>query len=67
MKKNTQYALIFSLGVIFLYLLIDLDSIVASLLPSILVIGAGIYYNNKLTLKKNGRIYLAILLLGLLE
>ena len=63
MAKRTQYALIYSIGVLIYFMLQSTTYDNMRIIPLLIVTGAGFYYNNKLKIRKNGRIYLFLLMI----
>jgi len=62
MAKKTQYALIFAFGIFLYFLLYQSQIVFKNTIPLLIILGAGLYYNDKLKMKKNGNIFLFLLL-----
>ena len=62
MAKKTQYALIFAFGILIHFLLYQSQIVFKSTIPLIIILGAGLYYNDKLKMKKNGKIFFFLLI-----
>ncbi|WP_394018926.1 hypothetical protein [Anaerococcus cruorum] len=62
MANKTQYALIFAFGILLHFLLYQSQIVFKNTIPLLIILGAGLYYNDKLKMKKNGNIFLFLLL-----
>lgn len=62
MAKKTQYALIFAFGILLHFLLYQSQIVFKNTIPLIIILGAGLYYNDKLKMKKNGKIFFFLLI-----
>jgi|GEM_PF-4528096 len=62
MAKKTQYALIFAFGILLYFLFYQSQIVFKNTIPLLIILGAGLYYNDKLKMKKNGNIFLFLLL-----
>lgn len=60
MAKKTQFALIFSFGILLYFLLYQSKIVFKNTIPLIIILGAGLYYNDKLKMKKKGNLFLFI-------
>lgn len=60
MAKKTQFALIFSFGILLYFLLYQSQIVFKNTIPLIIILGAGLYYNDKLKMKKKGNLFLFI-------
>ncbi|WP_262122828.1 hypothetical protein [Anaerococcus sp. Marseille-Q5996] len=62
MAKKTQYALIFAFGILLHFLLYQSQIVFKNTIPLLIILGAGYYYNDILEIKKNGKLFLFLLL-----
>lgn len=62
MAKKTQYALIFAFGILLHFLLYQSQIVFKNTIPLIIILGAGLYYKDKLKMKKNGKIFFFLLI-----
>ena len=62
MAKKTQYALIFAFGILLHFLLYQSQIVFKNTIPLIIILGSGLYYNYKLKMKKNGKIFFFLLI-----
>ncbi|SUU91808.1 Uncharacterised protein [Anaerococcus octavius] len=62
MAKKAQYALIFAFGILLYFLFYQSQIVFKNTIPLLIILGAGLYYNDKLKMKKNGNIFLFLLL-----
>lgn len=63
MAKKTQYALIFAFGILLYFLLYQSQIVFKNTIPLLIILGAGLYYNDKLKMKKKGNIFLFLLMI----
>lgn len=62
MAKKTQYALIFAFGILLHFLLYQSQIVFKNTIPLIIILGASLYYNDKLKMEKNGKIFFFLLI-----
>lgn len=62
MAKKTQYAFLFAFGILLNFLLYQSQIVFKNTIPLLIILGAGLYYNDKLKMKKNGNIFFFLLL-----
>lgn len=62
MANKTQYALIFAFGILLHFLLYQSQMVFKNTIPLLIILGAGYRYNDGLETKKNGELFLFLLL-----
>mgnify|MGYP006994780262 FL=1 len=62
MADKTQYALIFAFGILLHFLLYQSQIFFKNTIPLLIILGAGYLYNDRLETKKNGELFLFLLL-----
>lgn len=62
MAKKTQFAFLFAFGILLYFLFYQSQIVFKNTIPLLIILGAGLYYNDKLKMKKNGNIFLFLLL-----
>ena len=60
MAKKTQYAFLFAFGILLYFLLYQSQIVFKNTIPLLIILSAGLY--DKLKMKKNGNIFLFLLL-----
>ena len=63
MAKKTQYAFLFAFGILLYFLLYQSQIVFKNTIPLLIILGAGLYYNDKLKIKKKGNIFLFLLMI----
>ncbi|WP_394011111.1 hypothetical protein [Anaerococcus cruorum] len=63
MTKKTQFAFFFAFGILLYFLLYQSQIVFKNTIPLLIILGAGLYYNDKLKIKKKGNIFLFLLMI----
>ncbi|MFO3718004.1 hypothetical protein AB9Q04_06655 [Anaerococcus sp. ENR1011] len=63
MAKKTQFAFLFAFGILLYFLLYQSQIVFKNTIPLLIILGAGLYYNDKLKIKKKGNIFLFLLMI----
>lgn len=63
MAKKTQFAFLFAFGILLYFLLYQSQIVFKNTIPLLIILGAGLYYNDKLKMKRNGNIFLFLLMI----
>ena len=63
MAKKTQFAFFFAFGILLYFLLYQSQIVFKNTIPLLIILGAGLYYNDKLKIKKKGNIFLFLLMI----